>query len=382
MNRKLPLLLSLLFLAFPAYADSVKVSKIAGIDPLTATITGGVIDGAIIGGTTPAAATFTTLNSGAHTVTSISVNSLIVGANGATNPVLQIDDSTASVATGVKITGAAAGGNILMSATSSGTNESFNIASKGTGNINLQIGSSTRLFVNPSQVGFQPTTSGTAANVRFTFTGAADTALTASTEAPSIYFNMAQIRQHTAGALTLQRDMRVSGSTHSATSATTITNSATLAVDTYAQAGTNATITTASGIYVPTQAAAGTVTNAYALNIAAPTGAATINAAALISGHVQYTGTSTAVTSGAADCGTSPAIVGNDNAGRITVGSSTNGAKCTITFATTWNNAPICTVSDETTGVLVRPVITTSTLAVTGVIVAGDKLDYICHGYQ
>lgn len=98
--------------------------------------------------------------------------------------------------------------------------------------------------------------------------------------------------------------------------------------------------------------------------------------------HLTFHGTSPAVASGAGDCGTSPSIAGNDTTGRVTVGSSTNGGKCTLTFATAYTNAPQCSVSDETTGVLVRPVTTTTTLAITGVIVAGDKLTYFCRDYN
>lgn len=96
--------------------------------------------------------------------------------------------------------------------------------------------------------------------------------------------------------------------------------------------------------------------------------------------HVLYSGATPSLATGATDCGTSPAFVGaaNDNLGKITVGSSTNGGKCTVTFAAQWAQAPVCMVSDETTGVLVRPVATNSQVAITGVIVAGDTVNYRC----
>lgn len=78
-----------------------------------------------------------TLGSGAQTITSASALALAVGANGTTNPVLQVDDSTASVATGVKITGAAAAGRVALAAISSGTNEGLSIDAKGSGTIRL-----------------------------------------------------------------------------------------------------------------------------------------------------------------------------------------------------------------------------------------------------
>ena len=100
------------------------------------------------------------------------------------------------------------------------------------------------------------------------------------------------------------------------------------------------------------------------------------------SGHFIYASVgTTAVGSGSSDCGTTPAIAGNDNIGRITVGSSTNGGKCTITFANPWTNAPVCSVSDETTATPVHPVSTTTTMAITGTLTAADKLVYQCAGY-
>lgn len=70
---------------------------------------------------------------GPFTVTSTSASALTVGANGATNPVLKVDANTASVATGVKITGAAAAGGVSLAAISSGTDESLKLDAKGAG---------------------------------------------------------------------------------------------------------------------------------------------------------------------------------------------------------------------------------------------------------
>lgn len=110
------------------------------------------------------------------------------------------------------------------------------------------------------------------------------------------------------------------------------------------------------------------------------TGKMTIN----LSGHIEYTGTSTpSVATGATDCGTTPSIVGNDILGRVTVGSGLNGGKCTITFNSgSWVHTPICFTADEITANLVRPVPTQTTLAITGTIVAGDTLVYQCSDYR
>jgi len=72
-----------------------------------------------------------------NTVTSASASALAVGANGATNPVLKVDASTVSVATGVQIKGAAAASGAALSVISSGANENLTIDAKGTGVITL-----------------------------------------------------------------------------------------------------------------------------------------------------------------------------------------------------------------------------------------------------
>jgi CRISPR/Cas system-associated exonuclease Cas4 (RecB family) len=74
---------------------------------------------------------------GAITGTSTSATALAVGANGATNPVLQVDANTASVATGISITGAAAAGRAAIAVLSSGTNEGLSVDAKGSGTIRL-----------------------------------------------------------------------------------------------------------------------------------------------------------------------------------------------------------------------------------------------------
>lgn len=92
------------------------------------------INGTGTGAITLGAATGVT---GAITGTSTSASALTVGANGATNPVLKVDANTASVATGVSITGAAAAGRVAVAAISSGTNEGLDLNAKGSGTIRV-----------------------------------------------------------------------------------------------------------------------------------------------------------------------------------------------------------------------------------------------------
>jgi hypothetical protein len=62
-------------------------------------------------------------------------NALAVGPNGTTNPAFNVDNSTASAATGLNIKAAAAGGGVAESVLSSGTNESWTMNAKGSGSI-------------------------------------------------------------------------------------------------------------------------------------------------------------------------------------------------------------------------------------------------------
>jgi hypothetical protein len=140
---------------------------------------------------------------------------------------------------------------------------------------------------------FTPTTSTTAATTRFLFTGAADTTLTASTEAPNVYFNMGQTRQHSTGTLSTQRDFRISPSTHSFVGASTLTNAAALSIDGPSNGGANAALTNSSAIYVPTSLVTN-VTNSYGLNVAATTGA-TNNYAGIFTGGNLGVGTATPI---------------------------------------------------------------------------------------
>lgn len=83
-----------------------------------------------------------TLSAGAESVTSqvitaASANAFSVGANGVTNPVLNVDTSIASVATGLNVKGAAAGGGVGLATLSSATNDGLTLDAKGNGFIYL-----------------------------------------------------------------------------------------------------------------------------------------------------------------------------------------------------------------------------------------------------
>lgn len=77
------------------------------------------------------------LAAGVFQLTVANTLALVAGPNGTTNPTFVVDTSTASAATGVKITGAAAGSRAFLAAISSATDEGLSIDAKGSGTIRL-----------------------------------------------------------------------------------------------------------------------------------------------------------------------------------------------------------------------------------------------------
>lgn len=81
-----------------------------------------------------------TLSSGPHTITSATSTAIAVGANGVTNPALQVDASAATSATGLLVQAEASGSNLNLSVTSPATNENIIILPKGTGFAQFGVG--------------------------------------------------------------------------------------------------------------------------------------------------------------------------------------------------------------------------------------------------
>lgn len=238
-----------------------------------------------------------TIASGAVTITSATSSSLVVGPNGATNPVLQIDGSAASSITGLKITSGAVGGGVTVTSTSTGTQDPLNINVVGNTTqsaLNLQCASVTRLSVTPFQILFTPGGVGTASVPRFGFTLPVQATLTAGTESQGAVFTNTNLQTHASNtAISMQREFRITGSTHAfASSGGVITDAVTLSIDGPPIGGTNATITNAHAFLVQSRALSN-VTNGYGITINAPSGAGTINAAInsigdiLVSGNVK-----------------------------------------------------------------------------------------------
>ena len=82
-----------------------------------------------------------------------------------------------------------------------------------------------------------------------------------------------------------------------------------------------------------------------------------------------------------ASCGTAPTIVGNDTAGKITVGTN-NPTSCVLTFTRVFAVAPSCQATNETSSTTIqRPVTTTSTVTFSTAVTA-EVVSYSCMGRQ
>ena len=127
--------------------------------------------------------------------------------------------------------------------------------------------------------------------------------------------------------------------------------------------------TPASSQYSQTLALAGAVTASNGLTISSGT-----FLFSSLGGHMSVVGGSAPA---ASSCGStpSPTVAGTDLAGRLTTGGTAT--SCTLTFASTYTNAPMCLVRGE--GTATDPTYTTSATAITMTVdVAATVYDYIC----
>lgn len=96
-------------------------------------------------------------------ITSVSANALTAGANGATNPVFNVDASTTSVATGLNVIGAAAASGVALTALSSGTDETLNVNAKGAGLLTLNATATGNVVIGHGLTGTVQTLTGAGA---------------------------------------------------------------------------------------------------------------------------------------------------------------------------------------------------------------------------
>ena len=103
----------------------------------------------------------------------------------------------------------------------------------------------------------------------------------------------------------------------------------------------------------------------------------TVNGTLNINGHIVTHGTAPTLTS----CGSSPSIIGNDNAFTITVGGTATG--CTATFATAWTNIPSCIVTNQSLSAtnIMTYTVSTSAVTISQTALSGNVINVICEGY-
>ena len=252
----------------------------------TATTGYGLTVNAPTGATTNYAANFV----GSTVVTSAAAAAFAVGPNGATTPTLQVKSDAASAITGLLITASASGSGVTLATTGSAA-EQFNIratghnviidASAAAATIQLRINGTARATIGEKVSTFTPIARTSGVLSAWTFTGAADLALTAGTEAKDFVIDLAQTKQHASNTtIALQRHVHLIPPTDTCASATcTITEDTLFALTGPPTGGTNSTITRASALLIETRALTN-VTNGYGMIVDAPSGAGTLNAAA------------------------------------------------------------------------------------------------------
>ena len=81
-------------------------------------------------------------------------------------------------------------------------------------------------------------------------------------------------------------------------------------------------------------------------------------------------------------CGSAPTFAGNDSAGRLTLNTASL-LSCTITFAASWSNAPVCVATDTSNprNMAVTTTTTTMTMTTASAYVSTDVLAWLCVGF-
>ena len=279
-------------------------------------------------------------------VSATNANALTVSAAGSTTPLFSVDTTTANAVAGVRVRGAVAFGNVILTPVDAANNSAgIRVQALGTGNAVLAADTST---VTLSSAGSASLTAVLAGSTALTLNGTqfsgstsrlilaalADSGLTAATDVPIVRLAFAgTTRTHATGALATQSDVLITGGTDAFAAASTLTNAATVRLG-LKNAGTNATFTHAAGLYIPSAAVTGTQTNTYGVNVEAATGA-TNNFAARWQGSTLYAGTAPAIAAGTG-AGTSPtvSVAGTPEGGTITVVTGTSPAASNATIAT------------------------------------------------
>lgn len=126
-----------------------------------------------------------------------------------------------------------------------------NIGTEDAFAIVLQTNGTQRVTIsNAGTLTAQMSAQSSGSTTHFTLTGASHTNQTASTETIDVNFNLNRTLQHATGALPTQRAFVIQAPTYSFVGASTITNSATVAITGAPVVGTNATITNNYALWI------------------------------------------------------------------------------------------------------------------------------------
>lgn len=322
----------------------------------------------IIGGVT--AVTWTSTG---EAITTSGPSALAVGLTGVTNPAFQVDASTALQVAGLKVTGAATGGTVAISAIDSGSNTNLNINAKGTGTIGIGSISTGSVTITPnlaalgtsnfannsvtlkSSGDFVANTADFGWSSTSSSAGSIDTFLT---RAAAGVIQCGPADAATAAACTFQAQSVSAGNANTAGAAFTI-------------GGSKSNGSGCGDLVFQTTlgtAASGTQNSlATAMTLKGCTQSVVFAAGIFFSGTIPtVTGTG------------SPTIAtgSTDTAGEVTSGSAATSV--VVTFVTPKTNAPVCSVTAQTQLVAFAYTISTTAITITQTATTGEKIDYVC----
>jgi hypothetical protein len=312
-------------------------------------------------------------------ISSAGASALAIGLNGVTNPAFNVDASTASQAAGLNVKGAATGGTVAIAAIDSGSNTNLTINAKGSGTINIGNISTGLVTLTGHATLDLPLTGGTltgavSTNSQITSTlaiGTAPLVVTSTTLVANLHAALADAAP-VGGISGLGTGIATALAVNVGTAGAPVVNGGALGTPS-SGVGTNITSVNAATLGGATFAAPGAIGG----GTAAAGAFTTITAAtfASIGTKVRAAGTAPALTS----CGGgSPAIVGSDLAGEVTMGTSATG--CIITFNVAYASAPYCTVSWPAQALASQSyTYSTTAITLTQTSTSGNKIIYHCY---
>ena len=176
------------------------------------------------------------------TVMAATLSAYVAGVPNIAAPVAKLSNSGAAV-NYLNLTNAATGVAPVLSVVGANTDINLGLAAKGAGS----IASVSPVDITPPVVAAGGLVTPHAA---LTVNPAGDTGMLASTEAPSVFFNLIATREFDTGALGLQREVLIKAPTYAFVAPSTITDAATFGIEGPPTAGANCTITNPYSFFV------------------------------------------------------------------------------------------------------------------------------------